>query len=79
MSTVDCWPEAERKVKLARLINECDGVLVNVAHRLGVSRVSIYKYCKMYDLWPVINKVREARLRRELDERNKKYRGGTWV
>lgn len=73
------WPESERRRNLARVINECDGVLINVAHRLGTHRATIYVYCKRYKLWPVVNACRKVRLQRELEERQKKYRGGTWA
>ncbi len=76
---VRAWPKADRRGNLARIINECDGSLVKVAHRIGVHRSSLYRYCAQYDLWPIFNAVRKARLEREHSERQKKYRGGIMV
>lgn len=79
-SIVLAWPEADRRRNLARLINQCDGVHLRVAHRLRVHRSSLYRYCETYDLWPIFNKVREDVIKKRHAERRKKYRGhGVYV
>lgn len=74
-SVVHSWPETERRAKLATIINQCDGVHLRVAHRLRVHRSSLYRYCAMYDLWPVFNAVRADVIKKRKAERQKKYRG----
>lgn len=74
-SVVHAWKPEERRAKLARIINECDGVHLRVAHRLRVHRSSLYRYCTEYDLWPIFNAVRAARIERINAEKQKKYRG----
>lgn len=76
---VRAWPKAERRRNLARIIVECEGVHIKVAHRLGIHRSSLYRYCYQYDLWPIFNAVRKARLEDEHAERQKKFRGGIMV
>jgi hypothetical protein len=74
-SVVHAWKPEERRAKLARIINECDGVHLRVAHRLRVHRSSLYRYCVQYNLWPIFNAVRAARIEKRNVEKQKKYRG----
>ena len=69
------WPKADRRRKLAALINSCDGSLLRVAHRLRVHRSSMYRYCYEYDLWPVFNAVRKDVIEKRAEAKRKKYRG----
>ena len=74
-SVVHAWPKEERRRNLARIINECDGVHLRVAHRLRVHRSSLYRYCEQYNLWPIFNAVRTAVIEKRNAEKQKKYRG----
>lgn len=74
-NVVNTWKLEDRRRNLARIINECDGVHLRVAHRLRVHRSSLYRYCYQYDLWPIFNAVRADRIEKRNAEKRKKYRG----
>ena len=79
-SRLAAWSPTERRGKLAQIINECDGVHLRVAHRLRVHRSTMYRYCEIYDLWPIFNAVRRDVLVKRHATKQQKYRGhGVYV
>jgi hypothetical protein len=52
------------RARLASVIQDCEGVLIVVAHREGIHRSHIYRLVKEWRLWPVVNRARVERAKR---------------
>lgn len=64
------FPKSKRREVLARALVEGEGKLVYVAHDLGYHRRYLYRLIYQYELWPVANKVRLDRIKRERLQRS---------
>jgi hypothetical protein len=63
-------PKEKRREMLASAVMEHDGKLVIVAHELGYARSHLYRLVYEHHLWPVVNKVRLERIKRERLQRS---------
>jgi hypothetical protein len=59
------------KALLAESLVENDGNLLQTAHDIGVSRMTVYRAIRRWELWPLVNKIRRERIR----ERRSRGRG----
>jgi len=60
---------------LVQYVLDCEGKVVFAAHQIGFARSTFYLMLKEHKLWPLVNKVREERLARELKERQERKHG----